>query len=309
MGSIPIVGSRFMQKPGTQETQQRIAALEQEMLAPDFWSNPREAQAKIKELQDLKAELEGGSKYDGGGAIMNMFAGVGGDDAEDFVRMLLDMYMRFAESKGWSISFIDENQNPNGGYRSITLEIGGRNVYKNLRLESGVHRLVRNSPFNSSGKRQTSFAMVEVMPIIKNEDFVVPESDLEIDFTKSSGPGGQNVNKRETAVRITHKASGLSVFASGERSQHANREKAMEIIQGKLFQLKKEHEQKSADAFAISKVQEISWGNQIRSYVLNPYKMVKDHRSNWETQQVEKVLNGEIDDVIASVQQLTVNEV
>lgn len=151
--------------------------------------------------------------------------------------------------------------------------------------------------------------MVEVMPIIKNEDFVVPESDLEIDFTKSSGPGGQNVNKRETAVRITHKASGLSVFASGERSQHANREKAMEIIQGKLFQLKKEHEQKSADAFAISKVQEISWGNQIRSYVLNPYKMVKDHRSNWETQQVEKVLNGEIDDVIASVQQLTVNEV
>lgn len=287
-----------------QEIQNKITELEQEMISPDFWNNPKEAQNKYKELEELKVSLEGGSKYDSGNAIINMFAGVGGDDAEDFVRMLLEMYIKYAARKNWTINFLDENQNPNGGYRSITFEVVGKNVYKQLKLESGVHRLVRNSPFNSSGKRQTSFAMVEVMPVIKIEDFVIPESDLEIEFTKAGGPGGQNVNKRETAVRITHRASGLSVCASVERTQNANKQKAMEIIQGRLFQLKKDQDQKNSDDFAISKVQEIAWGNQIRSYVLNPYKMIKDHRSNFETGQVDVVLAGDIDDLIASVQQL-----
>jgi peptide chain release factor 2 len=274
------------------------------MLSPDFWSNPKEAQLKYKELEELKIQLEGGSKYDNGNAILNIFAGVGGDDAEDFVRMLLEMYMKFIQKKNWSLHILDENQNPNGGYRSITCEVIGKGAYKTLLLESGVHRLVRISPFNAAGKRQTSFAMVEILPVIKNEDFVVPETELEIEFTKAGGPGGQNVNKRETAVRITHKESGVSVCASVERTQHANKVKALEIIQGKLFKLKTEQAQKNADSFAISKVQDIAWGNQIRSYTLNPYKLVKDHRSNFETSQVDKVLAGDIDDIIRSVQQL-----
>jgi len=287
-----------------QEIQQNIDRLEQEMLSPDFWSNPKEAQLKYKELEELKNQLEGGSKYDNGNAILNIFAGVGGDDAEDFVRMLLEMYLKYIQKKNWSLHILDENQNSNGGYRSITCEVIGKGAYKTLLLESGVHRLVRISPFNSAGKRQTSFAMVEILPIITNEDFVVPESELEIEFTKAGGPGGQNVNKRETAVRITHRESGISVCASVERTQHANKIKALEIIQGKLFKLKTEQAKKSADSFAISKVQEIAWGNQIRSYTLNPYKLVKDHRSNFETSQVDKVLAGDIDDIIQSVQQL-----
>jgi peptide chain release factor 2 len=221
--------------------------------------------------------------------------------------MLLEMYLKFIQKKNWSLTILDENQNPNGGYRSITCEVVGKGAYKTLVLESGVHRLVRISPFNSAGKRQTSFAMVEIVPVIAASDYIVPETELEIEFTKAGGPGGQNVNKRETAVRITHRESGISVCASVERTQHANKVKALEIIQGKLFQLQKENEKKNADGFAISKVQEISWGNQIRSYTLNPYKLVKDHRSNFETSQVDKVLNGEIDDIMQSVQQLDSN--
>jgi peptide chain release factor 2 len=290
-----------------QEIQEKIKQLEEEMISPDFWNDPKSAQLKYKELEELKILLEGGGKYDSGGAIINIFAGVGGDDAEDWVRMLLDMYIKFSQKKNWTLHILDENQNPNGGYRSITCEINGKNVYKTLKLESGVHRLVRISPFNANDKRQTSFAMVEVVPIIKTEDFIIPESDLEIEFTKAGGPGGQNVNKRETAVRITHKESGISVCASVERTQYANKMKALEIIQGKLFTLKQQQEKTNADSFAISKVQEISWGNQIRSYTLNPYKLVKDHRSNFETSQVEKVLMGEIDEMIQSVQQLDSN--
>lgn len=287
-----------------QEIQEKINTLEAEMMLPDFWSNPKEAQLKYKELEELKIQLEGGSKYDNGNAILNIFAGVGGDDAEDFVRILLEMYVKYIQKKNWSIHILDENQNPNGGYRSITCEVIGKGAYKKLLLESGVHRLVRISPFNSAGKRQTSFAMVEILPVIAGEDFVVPESELEIEFTKAGGPGGQNVNKRETAVRITHKESGVSVCASVERTQHANKVKALEIIQGKLFKLKQEQQKKNADSFAISKVQEIAWGNQIRSYTLNPYKLIKDHRSNFETSQVDKVLGGDIDEIIQSVQQL-----
>lgn len=290
-----------------EEIKQKIKSLEDETVSSDFWSNPKDAQQKYKELEELKTLLEGGSKYDSGNAIVNIFAGVGGDDAEDFVRMLLEMYMKYLQKKNWTINFIDENQNPNGGYRSITFEVVGKGVYKKLLLESGVHRLVRISPFNSAGKRQTSFAMVEVLPVISNADFVVPESDLEIEFTKAGGPGGQNVNKRETAVRITHKESGISVCASVERTQYANKVKALEIIQGKIFKIQKEQEKKNADGFAISKTQEIAWGNQIRSYTLNPYKLIKDHRSNYETSQVDKVLAGDIDDIIQSVQQLELN--
>jgi peptide chain release factor 2 len=287
-----------------QQIQEKITQLEQEMMSSDFWNDSKAAQLKYKELEELKIMLEGGSKYDNGNAIINIFAGVGGDDAEDWTRMLLDMYIKFAQKKNWSIHILDDNQNSNGGYRSVTCEVIGKGAYKILKRESGVHRLVRISPFNANDKRQTSFAMVEIMPVIKVEDFVVSESELEIEFTKAGGPGGQNVNKRETAVQITHKQSGVSVCASVERTQYANKIKALEIIQGKLFKLKQEQEKTHADSFAISKVQEIAWGNQIRSYTLNPYKLVKDHRSNYETSQVDKVLAGDIDDLIQSVQQL-----
>lgn len=307
MGPIPIVGSNTQYSMNKQEIQENILKLEQEMLSPTFWDNPKEAQGKYKELEELKIMLEGGSKYDSGSAIINIFAGVGGDDAEDFVRMLFEMYLKYSEKKNWVIEFLDENQNPNGGYRSLTFKMHGKNVYKTLKFESGVHRLIRISPFNAAGKRQTSFAMVEVLPILAQEDFVIPEKEIEIEFTKAGGPGGQNVNKRETAVRLTHRESGISVCASVERTQNANKERAMEIIQAKFFQIKKAQEQKNIAQFSISKVQEISWGNQIRSYTLNPYKLVKDHRSNFETGQVEKVLMGEIDEMVQSVQQLDLN--
>lgn len=288
-----------------QQTENRIKEIEQKMLEPDFWQNSQQAQNFIKEMQDLKDSLDGIGKFDKGNAIVNIFAGVGGDDAEDFVRMLLEMYIKFAQSKKWQINFLDESANTESGYKSITFEIVGKNAYANLKNESGVHRLVRKSPFNSAGKRQTSFAMVEVLPVFeKPEDrneFQVPEDELEITFTKSSGPGGQNVNKRETAVRIVHTPTKLSTFVSGERSQAQNREKAMEIIYGKIYNLKLEQEKTAQESNSISKNTEAKWGSQIRSYVLHPYKLVKDHRTNYESSDVDSVLNGRIEEFIESL--------
>lgn len=290
-----------------QKITKRIEEIEENMLKPDFWQNKDGAQKQIQELQDLKDKLQGVGKFDKGNAIMTIFAGVGGDDAEDFVRMLLEMYMKFAQGKGWQINFLDESANTENGYKSITVEIAGKEVYGNLKNESGVHRLVRKSPFNSSGKRQTSFAMVEVLPVFKTDtdrqDFKIPEDELQISFTKSSGPGGQNVNKRETAVRIVHKPTNLSAFVSSERSQQQNREKAMEIIYGKLYNLKEEEQKKLEKKASISSTTEAKWGSQIRSYVLHPYKMVKDHRSDYESSDVDSVLNGKIEEFIESLRE------
>ena len=288
-----------------EETKNRIKEIESKMLKPDFWENSTQAQNLIKEMQDLKDDLEGVGKFDKGNAIITIFAGVGGDDAEDFVRMLLEMYMKFAQSKNWQINFLDESANTESGYKTITIEIVGKNVYANLKNESGVHRLVRKSPFNSAGKRQTSFAMVEVLPVFENQtdknDFKVPEDELDISFTKASGPGGQNVNKRETAVRIVHTPTKLSAFVSNERSQAQNREKAMEIIYGKIYNQKQEEQKAKENAESISSNTEAKWGSQIRSYVLHPYKMVKDHRTNYESSDVDSVLNGRIEEFIQSL--------
>jgi len=278
------------------EIESKIKEIEEQMLLPDFWNDSNKAQSLIKEMQDLKDEMEGVGKYDKGNAALTIFAGVGGEDAEDFVRMLLDMYLNFSQNKNWQIDFLDENKNPNGGYKSITFEVKGKNVYADLKHESGVHRLVRKSPFNSAGKRQTSFAMVEVIPQFSDKtDFKIPEDELEIEFTKSSGPGGQNVNKRETAVRVVHKPTKISTFISSERSQAQNKEKALDIIYGKIYALREAEKRGEIDSMSISKTSTAEWGSQIRSYVLHPYKLVKDHRTDTESSDVDKVLNGEID--------------
>ncbi len=300
-------GSRFvilsfnMQKS---EIDARIKEIESAMMQGDFWSDKDAAQQMIRELQELKDELQGFGKYDRGGAHLTIFAGAGGDDAEDFARMLAEMYFSFAKSKNWSVTLLHENKNTVGGYRNLTYEIDGKNVYGTLKYESGVHRLVRISPFNSASQRHTSFVMVEVIPKMeKITDFEIPEDELEIDFTKSSGPGGQNVNKRETAVRVVHKPTKLTAFIDSERSQLQNKEKALELIRGKVYNLREQERLEKERGMQISKVTDAKWGNQIRSYVLHPYQMVKDHRTNFEVRDVEKILGGELDEFIESAKQ------
>src|SRR3989344_9085154 len=188
-----------------EEIQKKIEGLEARMSEADFWADKEAAQRTLKELQSLKDELEGVGKYDKGSAIMTIFSGAGGDDAEDFSRILLEMYQKLFGKKGWSYKIIHQNENDHGGYRNITLEIDGKNVYGTLKNESGVHRLVRISPFSATKKRHTSFSMVEVIPKFeKPEEIKIPPEDLRVELSRASGPGGQNVNKRETAVRIVH---------------------------------------------------------------------------------------------------------
>ncbi len=279
--------------------EKRIKEIEVAMGAPDFWSDKNRAQAMIKELSELKAELSGGGKYDKGDAIMTIFSGAGGDDAEDFSRILFEMYSKYVTKKGWALKILDENENDNGGYRNITLEIAGNGAYGKLKGESGVHRLVRLSPFNAKHLRETSFSMVEVVPKLeKLSDIEIPESELKIEMSKAGGPGGQNVNKRETAVRIVHIPSGVSVSCSGERSQGQNKGKAMQILKGKIFKMREEEKQKKEAGLYVSKTTSIEWGNQIRSYVFHPYKMIKDYRTNVETANIDKVLNGDLDEFI-----------
>jgi peptide chain release factor 2 len=282
-----------------------IERLEAEMLKGDFWSDKNKAQSILKELKELKDEKEGAGKYDKGNAILTIISGAGGDDAEDFSAMLFSMYEKYAKKKGLQTFLIHEHKNDHGGYRNITMEIsrnpstssGQSGPYGQLRNESGVHRLVRISPFNAKKLRHTSFALVEVLPKfskLEEHDIVLNSDDLKIEFTRSGGPGGQNVNKRETAVRIVHIPTNLAVHASGERSQEQNREQALAILRAKIFK-KAEEEKKSVEESMKMKNTEIEWGSQIRSYVLHPYKMVKDHRTGVETGNTEAVLGGGID--------------
>ncbi|MCX6717376.1 MAG: PCRF domain-containing protein [Candidatus Taylorbacteria bacterium] len=284
-----------------EEKEKRIKEIENAMAQADFWNDKNKAQLMIKELTDLKDELSGVGKYEKGDAIMTIFSGAGGDDAEDFSRILFEMYSKFFTKKSWSYKILDESENDHGGYRNITLEISGNGVYGELKGESGVHRLVRLSPFNAKNLRQTSFSMVEVSPKIdKNLDFDVPESELKFEMSKAGGPGGQNVNKRETAVKVIHIPTNISVRSTNERSQAQNKEKAIQILKGKIFAKMEEEKNAREKGLYISKSTSIEWGNQIRSYVFHPYKMIKDHRTNVETSNIDKVLDGDLEEFVSA---------
>jgi peptide chain release factor 2 len=295
-----------MQKD-TEELKKEIEKLESEMSQGNFWEDKIKAQATIKKISELKDELLGAEKYDKGNCILSILSGAGGDDAEDFSAMLLHMYIKYIERQGWKINLIHENKNDLGGYRNVSIEVVGKGVYGLLKNESGVHRLVRISPFNAKSLRHTSFSMVEVIPEFEKNSTVVElkPDDLRVELSKSGGPGGQNVNKRETAVRVVHLPTNISVHVTSERSQEQNKEKALEMLKGKIYKKMEEDKAREKEGFSVSKTTEIEWGSQIRSYVLHPYKMVKDHRTEVEIRDVDSVLlNGQIDKFIEAERNL-----
>ena len=234
-------------------------------------------------------------EYDSNNAILRLNAGAGGTESCDWASMLLRMYTRWAESKGYSIDTLDYLDGDEAGVKSVTIQVNGENAYGYLKSEKGVHRLVRISPFNANGKRQTSFVSCDVMPDIEEDlDIEINDDDLRIDTYRSSGAGGQHINKTSSAIRITHIPTGTVVQCQNERSQHQNKDKAMQMLKAKLYLLKQQ-ENADKEAQIRGEVKEIGWGSQIRSYVLQPYTLVKDHRTNAETGNAQAVLDGDID--------------
>lgn len=248
-----------------------------------------------KRLDDLKLSTLLNGQYDRNNAILSIHSGAGGLEAQDWAEMLLRMYKRWADKKGFHVDTLDILPDTEGGIKSVTLLIKGTNAYGYLKSEKGVHRLVRISPFDASGRRHTSFASVDVFPDVdESVNIEIDPSDLKIDTYRSSGAGGQYVNTTDSAVRITHIPTGVVVQCQNERSQHSNRVTAMRMLSAKLIQLKEE-EQKERIEDLQGKYTQIAWGSQIRSYIFHPYSMVKDHRTNLEVGDVDSVMNGNID--------------
>ncbi len=254
-----------------------------------------------KKIKDKEFQLSFSGKHDQGNAILSVYAGAGGQDAEDWAAMLFRMYQKYCERKEFKMIIIDESFGEEGGgeakqgIKSATIEVKGKYAYGFLKKETGVHRLVRISPFSAQKLRHTSFVLVEVLPdLADNNEVEIKFEDLKIDFYKSSGPGGQYVNKRESAVRLTHLPTGIVATCQSERLQGKNKDKAMAILAGKLYQYEEEKKQKEIKGIKGDKIS-ASWGNQIRSYVLHPYKLVKDLRTETESTDPESVLNGNLD--------------
>ncbi|GAB6169246.1 peptide chain release factor 2 [Clostridium carnis] len=259
-----------------------------------------EIKAIEKEVEEYRIEMLLSGEYDRNDAILTLHAGVGGSDANDWTEMLLRMYTRWCEKKFFKVETIDYLEGDEAGIKSVTLKVKGEFAYGYLKAEKGVHRLVRISPFNANGKRQTSFASIEVLPeLTKDQDIDIRTEDLKIDTFRASGAGGQHVNKTESAIRITHLPTGIVVQCQNERSQFSNKDTAMAMLKSKLIELKERaHKEKIEDL--TGELKDMGWGSQIRSYVFHPYNMVKDHRTNEETANLSSVMNGEIDNFITA---------